>query len=121
MWQIDAALIEPRREHDNRVVETALAKLVRTGVTSVHHNNGWPSFSSSSACTRPAGCPFAFTRHPQLPGWQRLRDYIADRGHGDQWLHWGAVKGYGVITAEAVLPVGLGRLAGGASGHGARR
>ena len=104
MWRIDAALIEPSRERDNRVVEAALAKLIRTGVTSVHHNNGWPEFLILQRLHQAGRLPLRVYASPELPGWQRLRDYIADRGHGDQWLHWGAVKGYGVITAESYYP-----------------
>jgi predicted amidohydrolase YtcJ len=104
MWQIDSALIEPRRNRDNRVVEAALARLVRTGVTSVHHNNGWPEFLILRRLHDAGRLPLRVYASPELPGWQRLRDYIAAYGRGDSWLHWGAVKGYGVITAEAYYP-----------------
>ena len=101
MWRIDAAIIERTRERDDHVVEEGIAKLIRTGVTSVHHNNSWQDFLILQRLHQAGRLRLRVYASPPLPGWQRLRDYIAAYGRGDDWLHWGAVKGYGVITAEA--------------------
>jgi predicted amidohydrolase YtcJ len=100
MWRVEAALIERSREADDRVVEQGMAILVRTGVTSVHHNNAWFDFLILQRLQRAGKLPLRVYASPPLPAWPRLRDYIAAHGRGDAWLHWGGVKGYGVITAE---------------------
>jgi predicted amidohydrolase YtcJ len=100
MWRIDAAIIERRRERDDLAVEEGIAKLIRTGVTSVHHNNSWQDFLILRRLREAGRLHVRVYASPPLPGWPRLRDYIAAYGRGDDWLHWGAVKGYGVITAE---------------------
>ena len=100
MWRIDAAIIERTRERDDHVVEEGIAKLIRAGVTSVHHNNSWQDFLILQRLHQAGRLRLRVYASPPLPGWQRLRDYIAAYGRGDDWLHWGGVKGYGVITAE---------------------
>jgi predicted amidohydrolase YtcJ len=104
MWRMDAALLERSWERDSHVVEAGIAKLIRTGVTSVHHNNSWQDFLILQRLHQTGRLQLRVYASPELPGWQRLRDYIAAHGRGDDWLHWGAVKGYGVITAEAYYP-----------------
>ena len=99
MWRIDAALIERTRERDDHIVEEGIAKLIRAGVTSVHHNNSWQDFLILRRLRQAGRLRLRVYASPPLPGWQRLRDYIAAYGRGDEWLHWGGVKGYGVITA----------------------
>ena len=100
MWRMDAAIGERTRERDELVVEQGIAKLIRVGVTSVHHNNSWQDFLILQRLYRAGRLRVRVYASPPLPGWQRLRDYIAAYGRGDDWLHWGGVKGYGVITAE---------------------
>lgn len=104
MGRMDAAIMERSRERDSRVVEEGIAKLIRTGVTSVQHNNGWPEFLLLQRLHEAGRLRLRVYSSPPLPGWQRLRDYIAAYGRGDAWLHWGGVKGFGVITAQAYYP-----------------
>ena len=100
MWRIDAAIIEPTRDRDDHVVEEGIAKLIRAGVTSVHHNNSWQDFLILQRLHQAGRLRLRVYASPPLPGWRRLQDYIAEYGRGDDWFHWGGVKGYGVITAE---------------------
>jgi predicted amidohydrolase YtcJ len=104
MWRVEAALIERSRERDERALEQTMASLLRAGVTSVHHNNAWYDFLVLRRLHQAGRLPLRVYASPSLPGWRRLRDYIAAYGRGDQWMHWGAVKGYGAITAEAYYP-----------------
>ena len=85
---------------DDHIVEEGIAKLIRAGVTSVHHNNSWQDFLILRRLHQAGRLRLRVYASPPLPGWQRLRDYIAAYGRGDDWFHWGGVKGYGVITAE---------------------
>ncbi len=97
MWAIEAAIAGRTRERDDAVVEKGLRELARAGITSVHHNNSWYDMIVLDRLYRAGRLPVRVYASPPLPGWERLRDHIAAHGRGDNWLHWGAVKGYGAI------------------------
>jgi predicted amidohydrolase YtcJ len=104
MWRIEAALIERSREDDDRLITRAMANLARVGVTSVQHNNAWTDFLILRRLHDAGKLQVRVYASTPLPAWERLRDYIAANGRGDSWLHWGGLKGYGVITADAFYP-----------------
>jgi hypothetical protein len=97
MWRVDASLIASTREQDERVLRQTFEELLRTGVTSVHHNNDWRDFLVLRRMHHEGKLPLRVYASPSLPAWQRMRDYIEEFGHGDEWMHWGALKGYGAI------------------------
>jgi predicted amidohydrolase YtcJ len=100
MWRIEAALIESTRAHDDRLVEEAMEKLARAGVTSVHHNNSWHQLIIFRRLKEAGRLRVRIYACPSFPGWLRLQEYIHTYGRGDAWLHWGGLKAYGVIDAE---------------------
>ncbi len=77
MWPIDAALIERSRQRDDHTVEEGIAKLIRTGVTSVHHNNSWREFLILQRVHQAGRLRLRVYASPSFPGWQLLSDYIA--------------------------------------------
>jgi predicted amidohydrolase YtcJ len=97
MWRVDDALIASTREQDERALQQTFQELLRTGVTSVHHNNDWRDFLVLRRMHQEGKLPLRVYASPPLPAWQRMRDYIEEYGHGDEWMHWGALKGYGAI------------------------
>lgn len=101
MWRVDAALIARSGERDDRVLEQAMDKLLQAGVTSVQHNNGWTDFLVLRRLHQAGKLRIRVYASPPLPAWQRLSDYISAYGRGDAWMHWGAVKGYGVIQPDS--------------------
>jgi predicted amidohydrolase YtcJ len=98
MWRIEAAIIAPGRERDDRIVEQAMDALLRAGVTSVHHNNAWYDFLVLRRLHQAGRLRLRVYDSPPLPAWERLRDYIREFGRGDAWMHWGGLKGFAVIT-----------------------
>lgn len=105
MWRVEAALVECSRQRDDRAIESQIDQLVRAGVTSVHHNNNWTDFLILQRLRREGRLHLRVFASPPLDSWPRLRDYIAAHGRGDCWLRWGAVKGYGAITAARYGPL----------------
>jgi hypothetical protein len=100
MWRIEAAIVEQTRERDDRLLEEVVNRLLRWGVTSVHHNNNWSDFLVLRRLHQAGKLRMRVYASPSLPAWERLRDYIAVHGRGDAWMHWGALKGFGAIREE---------------------
>uniref|UniRef100_Q01UR8 Amidohydrolase 3 n=1 Tax=Solibacter usitatus (strain Ellin6076) TaxID=234267 RepID=Q01UR8_SOLUE len=98
MWRIEAAIIEPFRERDERIVEHAMDLLLRAGVTSAQHNNAWYDFLILRRLHQAGRRRIRVYDSPPLPAWERLRDYIREFGRGDAWMHWGGLKGFTVVT-----------------------
>ena len=98
MWRIEAAIVERSREEDDRLLERVMTGLLRAGVTSVHHNNSWYDFLVLRRLHEAGRLRLRVYASPQLPAWQRMRDYTAAHGRGDAWMHWGGLKGYGAIN-----------------------
>ncbi len=81
-----------------------MENLVRVGITSVHHNNSWHQLIVFRRLQQAGRLKTRIYASPSLPGVRRLREYIETNGRGDNWLHWGGLKGYGVITEERFYP-----------------
>jgi predicted amidohydrolase YtcJ len=100
MWRIEAAFVARTRERDDRLLGRTMDDLLRAGVTSVHHNNLWYDFLVLRRLHHEGKLRVRVYASPPLPEWERLRDYIGAHGRGDSWMHWGGLKGYGVIRTE---------------------
>jgi predicted amidohydrolase YtcJ len=104
MWRVEAAIVESTRERDDQLVLEGMDNLVRTGITSVHHNNSWHQLIVFRRLHQAGRLKVRIYVSPSLPGVRRLREYIETEGRGDSWLHWGGLKGYGIITEERFYP-----------------
>src|SRR4029078_272157 len=84
---------------DERVLEMVMERLAQAGITSVQHNNGGTDFLILRRLGLGGRRTLGGVDSPPLKSWRRLRDYIAEFGRGDAWMHWGGLKGFGVIDA----------------------
>ena len=81
-------------ELNDRALKAAMQYVAERGVTSVH-NMG--DFEGLATMTRAHQAKSLITRIYQITpiaAWQRLRDTIASRGRGDEWLRIGGLKGF---------------------------
>jgi predicted amidohydrolase YtcJ len=81
-------------EQDDRALAAAMAHVAEKGVTSVH-NMG--DFSGLAAIERAHAGKSMITRVYQvlpIAQWQRVRDTVAARGRGDEWVRIGGLKGF---------------------------
>ncbi|MDZ7632071.1 MAG: amidohydrolase [Gemmatimonadaceae bacterium] len=79
---------------EDRALDAAMEYVASYGVTSVH-NMG--TFRDLAVFSRAHGTPRQMTRIyavTPLADWARLRDTIAVRGRGDDWLRIGGLKGF---------------------------
>ena len=89
-----AVIPPPPAALEDRALDTAMAYVASYGVTSVH-NMG--TFHDVEVFRRAHGTSRQKTRiyaAVPLAEWQRLRDTVAARGRGDDWLRIGGLKGF---------------------------
>jgi predicted amidohydrolase YtcJ len=110
MRLVDAVLLAPdlrRAESDAIQVTQSLLKM---GVTSVHHSGSWKELLVLDGLRREDRLGVRLYAAVPLPSWERLRDFVADRGRGDPWLHWGGLKLFAHKWTTRPHPVRNGRL-----------
>ncbi len=79
---------------EDRALDAAMAYVASYGVTSVHNMGSWHDLS---VFERAHNTPRQKTRIyavTPLQEWPRLRDTVAARGRGDDWLRIGGLKGF---------------------------
>lgn len=84
----------PAPELVDRALQAAMKYVAARGVTSVH-NMG--DFDGLAAIDRALASGSLITRIYQvtpISQWERLRDLVAKRGKGDEWLRIGGLKGF---------------------------
>jgi predicted amidohydrolase YtcJ len=54
----------------------------------------WSSLETYQRADARGELPLRVYSVVQIGGWERLRDYVAERGHGGDMLWWGGVKGF---------------------------
>ncbi len=85
---------DPTPEQADFALDTAMKYVAARGVTSVHNMGSWwelAIFERARAAGRLRTRIYAAV---PLSSWQRLRDTIAARGRGDDWLRIGGLKGF---------------------------
>jgi predicted amidohydrolase YtcJ len=84
----------PPEALQDRALDTAMAYVAAQGVTTVHNMGSWSDlevFDRAHAAGRLRTRIYAAV---PLASWERLRDAVAARGRGDDWLRIGALKGF---------------------------
>lgn len=91
---VNRVLPEPPAELQDRALEAAMTYVAEQGVTTVHNMGSWEDlaiFERAHAAGRLRTRIYAAV---PLASWERLRDTVAARGRGDDWLRIGALKGF---------------------------
>ncbi|MBC7841113.1 MAG: amidohydrolase [Gemmatimonadaceae bacterium] len=92
--RVFAVVPTPAPAIEDRALDAAMAYVASYGVTSVHNMGSWHDLAIFQ---RAHGTARQKTRiHAAIPlsDWTRLRDTVALRGRGDDWLRIGALKGF---------------------------
>jgi predicted amidohydrolase YtcJ len=92
MRLVDAVLVAPERARAEGDAIGVAASLLRLGVTSVHHSGNWKELLVLEGLRQQARLPVRVYAAVPLPAWERLRDFVAEHGRGDEWLRWGGLK-----------------------------
>ena len=84
----------PTPEMADRALDAAMSHVLAQGVTSVHNMGSWTDlavFERGRAGGRLRARIYAAV---PLSTWERLRDTVAARGRGDEWLRIGGLKAF---------------------------
>lgn len=91
VWRV---VPEPDISLSLRALDTAMTYVAERGVTTVHHMGTWSDLAVFERAHKAGALRTRISAAVPLATWQRLRDTVAARGHGDAWLHIGGLKGF---------------------------
>jgi predicted amidohydrolase YtcJ len=91
---VDRVMPPPSAEMNDRALQAAMKYVAERGVTSVTNMGTWDELA---AIERAHNAGTLITRIYQvtpISQWERLRDTVAKRGKGDEWVRIGGLKGF---------------------------
>ena len=94
MSLVDRVVPPPTAEQADRALDAAMRYVAEHGVTSVHHMGTWEDLAVFERAHHGGRLATRIYAVVPLATWQRLRDTVAARGRGDDWLHIGGLKGF---------------------------
>ncbi len=81
-------------EMADRALDAAMTHVLARGVTSVHNMGSWADLAVFERAHRDGRLRTRIYAAVPLASWQRLRDTVAARGRGDEWLRIGGLKAF---------------------------
>lgn len=81
-------------EQQDRALDAAMAYVAERGVTSVGHMGGWGDLAAFRRAHDAGRLRTRISAAVPLETWAILRDTVAARGRGDEWLRIGGLKGF---------------------------
>jgi predicted amidohydrolase YtcJ len=84
----------PNLEMSLRALRAAMSYVAERGVTSVHHMGSWEDLEVFRAARERDELRTRISAAVPLSSWERLRDFTARDGKGDDWLSFGMLKGF---------------------------
>ncbi|HET7620679.1 MAG TPA: amidohydrolase [Gemmatimonadaceae bacterium] len=94
MSLLDRAIPELTPELADRALDTAMKYVAAQGVTSVQNMGSWSDLAVFERGKKEGRLLTRFYAVVPLASWERLRDTVAARGHGDEWVRIGGLKGF---------------------------
>ncbi len=81
-------------EREDLALAAAMRYVAERGVTSVHHMGTWADLEVFDRAHSAGRLGTRIYAAVPISTWERLRDTVATRGRGDDWLRIGALKGF---------------------------
>ncbi|HEV2644377.1 MAG TPA: amidohydrolase [Candidatus Elarobacter sp.] len=91
---VDRAVPDPTPEMSARALDAAMKYVAEQGVTSVAHMGTWGDLAVFERAHHAGTLRTRITAAVPLSTWERLRDTVAARGRGDDWLQIGGLKAF---------------------------
>lgn len=87
---------EESEDQVSRALDMAMTHATSRGVTQVHDMamGTWRSLEAYRRAHARNALRLRIYSFVPLADWQRMADYVRTQGRGDDWLRWGALKGY---------------------------
>jgi predicted amidohydrolase YtcJ len=84
----------PTRELDDRALAAAMKYVAGRGVTSVHNMGSFADLATFERAHANGSLITRIYAVTPISQWRRLRDTVAKRGKGDEWIRIGGLKGF---------------------------
>ena len=94
MIMVEEAIPEAAAAKLDREARAAMEHVAGNGVTSVHDMAGWQSLATYRRAQRRGEMLTRIYSVVPLRDWEKLRDEVAAKGTGDEWLRVGGLKGF---------------------------
>ena len=94
MSLLDKAVPELTPELADRALDTAMKYVAAQGVTSVQNMGSWSDLAVFERANKAGRLITRIYSVVPLATWERLRDTVAARGRGDEWVRIGGLKGF---------------------------
>jgi predicted amidohydrolase YtcJ len=94
MSLLDAAVPELTPELADRALDTAMKYVAAQGVTSVQNMGSWSDLATFERARNGGRLITRIYAVVPLATWERLKDTVAVRGNGDEWVRIGGLKGF---------------------------
>ncbi|HEX6751874.1 MAG TPA: amidohydrolase [Longimicrobium sp.] len=91
---VDRVVPNPTPGQQDRALDAAMRFVAEQGVTSVQHMGGWDDLAAFRRAHDAGRLRTRISAAVPLATWARLRDTVAARGRGDEWLRIGSLKGF---------------------------
>ena len=91
---VGRAVPDPLPAQEDAALEAAMRYVAEQGVTSVHNMGSWGDVAVFERARAAGRLHTRIYAAVPLASWTRLRDTIAARGRGDDWLRIGGLKGF---------------------------
>jgi predicted amidohydrolase YtcJ len=94
MALVGRAVTDPSPDQADRALDAAMRYVAAQGVTTVHNMGTWDDLAVFDRAHRAGTLRTRIYAAVPLASWERLRDTVAARGRGDDWLRIGALKAF---------------------------
>jgi predicted amidohydrolase YtcJ len=91
---INDSVPAPPPELEDRALDTAMKYVAARGVTSVQNMGSWSDLELFERAKKEGRLITRLYAVVPLSTWERLRDTVVARGHGDDWVRIGGLKGF---------------------------
>jgi len=94
MGLVSRAIPPSTEEELDRALDAAVQHALSMGVTQTHHMGTWADLETFRRAQAEGRLRLRVYANIPILTWERLRDFIAENGRGDDRLWWGGVKGF---------------------------
>lgn len=94
MGLVSRVIPEPSTDELDRALDAAARHALERGVTQVHDMAGWQSLDTYRRAHARDALPLRVYSVVPMASWERMRDFVAENGRGDDRLWWGGLKAF---------------------------
>ena len=94
MSLVSRVIPETTVEEMDKALDDAIQHSLSMGVTQTHHMGTWGDLETFRRARADGRLKMRVYAVVPISTWERLRDFVAENGRGDDYLWWGGLKGF---------------------------